>query len=337
MSAPHLHPERLIDALLRGEVSAAQRAELEEHVRVCATCAAEQQLRAALGGSSVMARLGFSSLALTPEASPLSNPHGDRQIVDRVLDTLGAEGRFVTSERAATSSAGASGVSVGGVTGAWSSWLLALCVFFSGSAAAATLIVALRPAAPRAPQISPAPAPTTTEPTAHSNELEPVAQRIPDVQAGAEAVARKVHPSRERSGVSSKPGVVRSAAEETSAAELFAQARAAHLAHQSQRAVTLYAKLGQRFPSSTEAHVSQVMLGRLYLEELNAPRTALVHFDRYLARPGPNQPEALIGRARCLRALGRGAEEIQTLRTLIERYPDSFYVEPARARMRGAE
>jgi TolA-binding protein len=70
---------------------------------------------------------------------------------------------------------------------------------------------------------------------------------------------------------------------------------------------------------------------------LNAPRTALVHFDRYLARPGPNQPEALIGRARCLRALGRGAEEIQTLRTLIERYPDSFYVEPARARMRGAE
>jgi tetratricopeptide (TPR) repeat protein len=93
-------------------------------------------------------------------------------------------------------------------------------------------------------------------------------------------------------------------------------------------AVKLYRQLEHHYPSSLEAHVSWVVLGRLYLERLDDPSAALSCFNRYLEKSGPNQPEALIGRARSLRALGRTGEEVQTLRRLVEKYPDSFYATP---------
>jgi tetratricopeptide (TPR) repeat protein len=79
------------------------------------------------------------------------------------------------------------------------------------------------------------------------------------------------------------------------------------------------------------------LLGRLYLERLGDARAALAQFDAYLKQGGANRPEALLGRARALRKLGREREEIATLRELVDAYPDSLYVAPAEERLRSVE
>lgn len=312
MSAFDIHPEHLIDAVRGGRANAAQRAELEAHMRVCAVCAAEHRLTAAFTDETegAVSKLdGLSTVAL-----------------DQMTDRLAAEGRVfsVLTDRS-------------WARAAWLPWAAAACLFFTGSAAAATLIAVWR-ADRETALIQTSVVASPMGAAVHrsvSREARPAA-----VAASVAAVAPDNVAIEPKAPVAAEPpqaGAIRTTARSSldtrnasSAGELFERARAAHLSGDAKLAVKLYRLLERRYPSSREAHVSWVVLGRLYLEQLGDPRAALSYFDRYIEKNGPNQPEALIGRARCLRALGRTQDEVQTLRRLAERYPDSFYAGRAR-------
>ena len=66
-----------------------------------------------------------------------------------------------------------------------------------------------------------------------------------------------------------------------------------------------------------------VTIGKLELD-LKQPARALRSFDAYLAAPGPLAPEALGGKIRALRALGKTSEERRAIETYLARYPDGF-------------
>jgi len=115
---------------------------------------------------------------------------------------------------------------------------------------------------------------------------------------------------------------------------LFARANAARGAGDLRAAADGYALLQAQFPGSPEATVSLVSAGDL-LARQGDPASALEQFDRYLAvdARAPLAPEALFGRARCLRALGRSRDEADTWGTLLKRFPGSLYEGAARRRL----
>jgi len=115
---------------------------------------------------------------------------------------------------------------------------------------------------------------------------------------------------------------------------LFAGANAARGAGNLRAAASRYELLERRYPDSPEATVSLVSMGDV-LVRLGESSAALRRFDRYLARnaQGPLAPEALFGRARCLRELGRLPEEADAWRALLEKFPGSLYDRYARRRL----
>jgi TolA-binding protein len=118
------------------------------------------------------------------------------------------------------------------------------------------------------------------------------------------------------------------------AAALFAQAGAARRAGDLREAAELYRSLRRRFPGSSEARLSAFSLGDLLLD-VEAPSSALDAFDAYLteAPSGSLREEALFGRARCLRALGRRQAEEATWERLVREFPRSAYEPLARRRV----
>jgi hypothetical protein len=88
-------------------------------------------------------------------------------------------------------------------------------------------------------------------------------------------------------------------------------------------ALAVYLELRRTFPSSPEASTVLVTLGKLELD-LGAPERALAAFDAYAMRGGPLGPEALSGRVRALRALGRTSEERRAIEEYLTRHPTGF-------------
>jgi TolA-binding protein len=306
MALPDIHPEHLFDRVLSGRASHAERAELEAHVHTCAGCAAEWQLAQVLRAP------------VEAEAEPVPSA-----AVDAVMTVLAREGRVASAPGLQPTKAAASR--------AWLPWAVAACLFFTGSAAAASLIVAVRLSATPSVQSKPAPSAPPREHKARVVRAKDSQERIGPVEAPVQAPLPEPVPEhpRARSTVTQKV--------QPSADELFAQARAAAMRGEHAAAAALYTTLEQRFVASDQAHVARVLLGRLYLERLGDARAALAQFDAYLKQGGANRPEALLGRARALRKLGREREEIATLRELVDAYPDSLYVAPAEERLRSVE
>jgi TolA-binding protein len=114
-----------------------------------------------------------------------------------------------------------------------------------------------------------------------------------------------------------------------SAATLFSAANQARRGGDLAQAGLLYRALQQQFPRSSEAQLSRVTLGTLLLN--SDPLAALSSFDAYL-RSGaqPLAAEALVGRARALRALGRRSEAQAAWQEVVARYPNSLYAKQAR-------
>jgi tetratricopeptide (TPR) repeat protein len=343
-----IHPEHLIDRALRGLASESERDELAAHLRVCSACAAEERLSAALREP-----LGLDAgLAATTAA------------VDAALGRLIDEGKLAPSlpnvGRAAPIRARA-----------WLPWAAAACLFFTGSAAAATLIMAVRgadaekrAAAVRAEEkragaakhrkrvaaVAVAAGSASASASAPVSESDSVSDSASasdsdsdsdsdsasDSDSDSDSVSDSVSAS--ASDSVSAPGSharrTPSAPTARDAAELFAKARAAAMQGDFTGGAALYTALQKRFAASPQAHVSRVLLGRIYLEQLHDARAALAQFDAYLQKGGPNRPEALLGRARALRALGRVQQEVEALRSLVDEYPESLYVAPAEERLR---
>ena len=124
------------------------------------------------------------------------------------------------------------------------------------------------------------------------------------------------------------------AAAAPTAAELFAEANAARRALDLRKATDLYLALDRRFPESPEAPVALVSAGDL-LSRLGEPAAALRAFDRYLERraDGALAPEALFGRARTFRQLGRRQDEVDAWRRLLHAFPGSVYESAGRQRL----
>lgn len=293
MNQVQIHPEHLMDRVLRGEASATERAELDAHLAACSSCRAERALNASLRRSY-----------------PPSQVRLDR-LVEGALTTLELEGRVAPPSRGANR------------TARWLPWVAALCLFFTGSAAAATLVMVLRHES-----LPPPAAPSEALPKSRKT-LQPAPSRAVATEPAPASPTSTVEPEPEQPTRRLRPPKRRALAIEApkspAAAELFRAARELSSQHQYKQAEGTYLDLRARYPNSKESHVASLLLARWYLERLSRPADALHELDRYLTQGGSNEPEALFQRARALSALGKRSEERRTLELIIERFGDSPY------------
>jgi TolA-binding protein len=110
------------------------------------------------------------------------------------------------------------------------------------------------------------------------------------------------------------------------AATLFARALAERQAGRAPAAIATFRELQREFADSSEATVALVSLGDLLLES-RLPAEALAYFQAYLRRApsGTLAPEAWIGKARALDALGRPSEAQAAWNEIARRFPDARY------------
>jgi TolA-binding protein len=167
---------------------------------------------------------------------------------------------------------------------------------------------------------------------APAQPLHAVATELPKA-APKSATNEKVEPST-TSREASEPKVRAQSLPAESAASLLGQASAARRAGDADRAIALYRRLENEFPSSPEAGLAALPLGGLLLDRGEA-RSALAQFDRHVrgGRSSRLLPEALYGRGRSLAALGNRAEERRTWATLLEQFPESPYAGHAKRRL----
>jgi TolA-binding protein len=210
--------------------------------------------------------------------------------------------------------------------------LLAAAFAIASAAAAARNLVlgrseppaaasAVRPAAPVAQKAAPHPNARVAPPRGESQLT------APPVPSG-NPLAAVLAP---RSAVASSPPAPDAA--ENTAAALFRRAGAARRAGDFEAARALYVELQTAFPDSSEARVSRVSLGKLYLAGGRA-RDAEREFSKYLrAGAADLREEALVGRADALFALGQSAEERNVWQELIVRHKTSVYAARARQRI----
>jgi TolA-binding protein len=95
----------------------------------------------------------------------------------------------------------------------------------------------------------------------------------------------------------------------------------------------MYHLLQEQYPGSAEAELSRVTLATLLLNAGDASG-ALAGFERYLAGPSRAlEAEALVGRARALKRLGRKPLEAAAWREVQRRFPSSVYARQATERL----
>jgi TolA-binding protein len=117
------------------------------------------------------------------------------------------------------------------------------------------------------------------------------------------------------------------------AASLFSEANAARRSGDLARARRTYAQLIERHPSSDEAGLARVSLGKLLLASGDA-RGAEREFKRYLAAGGGQlAEEALVGQAQALGIMQRSNDERQAWQRLLATYPSSVYATQAKQRL----
>lgn len=118
------------------------------------------------------------------------------------------------------------------------------------------------------------------------------------------------------------------------ASELFRSANAARRGGDVGRARRLYSELIQKYPTSDEARLAQVSLGKLLLAE-GKSKEAEREFSQYLAGgQGQLAEEALVSQAQSLERLKRGPEERAAWQRLVSEHPNSVYAAQANERLR---
>ncbi|RYZ07632.1 MAG: hypothetical protein EOO73_11690 [Myxococcales bacterium] len=123
--------------------------------------------------------------------------------------------------------------------------------------------------------------------------------------------------------VGSAPAAAAIPAENPSPGSLLQLARRELARSRPRQALTLYEQLRAAYPASAEARTVLVTMGKLELD-LGRSQRALGRFEAYLRDGGALVPEALAGKARALRALGRGAEERRAIQQYLAAHPGGF-------------
>ncbi len=126
---------------------------------------------------------------------------------------------------------------------------------------------------------------------------------------------------------------------ELSAQQLLLKAQSLRAERDWAGAADAYQKLVVRFPSSAEARASFVSLGEIQLNKLGKPAVALGQFNKYLraVKSGPLAQEALWGKGRALKSLGRPNEEKMTLDLFVARFPKAIQAREVKARLADLE
>lgn len=297
-------PDDLVVRGQRAPLNELERHALAIHLAQCAECRAAAAL-ATLFGS-------------VPYAQP-----GDDELIARVADK--ATRRPRRSSRWA-------GLRVAAA--------VALVVLTGGAATAA--LVAYRRSSERPPAMPPTSSPSPARPTARTHVV-PVARpiEVPAVEPAESPQGAPEPPRKRRPAAPMAPAPISAPApeptmvEEPTAASLFSEANTVRRSGDLRKAIALYQSLRQRFPSSSQAMLSAISVGDLLLAE-GDPAGAIAAYGAYLrgVPRGTLTEEALYGRARGLRMLGRNTEERQTWEELVGRFPRSAYQPFASRRLR---
>jgi TolA-binding protein len=215
---------------------------------------------------------------------------------------------------------------------AWSWIALAAASAVLVGVAVTTLVGQSTPPAPAAPQAERVDRPPTATSPVHAPAPEAPSKddEIPALDVSAlptvaapKAAAAPAPPSTARESAPAHP---------RTAAEMFANANDARRRRESS-ASDLYRELQSTYPSSPEAILSYVTLGRLELDHGRASY-ALAQFDRYVAtNTAELREDALGGRANALESLGRTAEELRAWETLLSEYPRTLLAAHAKERI----
>ncbi len=314
MTTLDIHPEDLFDKLEAGQLSGAENERLEKHLEHCAVCRFEWHAR---GDFQQEARV-----LLMQHQAPLllSQP-----AIERPIAKPRRRGRAMAWVVGAASFIAAAGAlaSIAGVQ-------LPTSTPADESPAQAAPSAGPRHAVRSAPVVA-APSSATASVTEPLVAASAVAGEAP--ARGAPVHAQRGRPLDAHGTEAARSAQsTASSADPDSARSLFAAANRARRQGETARAATLYRNLQQQFPASQEAVLSQVTLSTLLLA--SDPVQALAGFETYLSRGArPLEAEALVGRARALRRLGRHNAELSTWNEIARRYPNSVYAKEAQERL----
>jgi hypothetical protein len=181
--------------------------------------------------------------------------------------------------------------------------------------------------------------PATTEQAPRSPASTGIGERVPRLPRSATSA---VHPpvpfEPEPTTRSSPPAVAPSsrvdgaATRAEPATDLLREANRLRARGRWQEAERAYAEVMRGRPGNSESSVAALAAASLRLEHLGDPTGALRLYES-VTHQGVLVEEALLGVARCHRAVGNSALEAQTLKLLIARRPQPFVLEEARRRL----
>ena len=349
MKVVDIHPEELIDKLVAGAISAAERERLDAHLEQCSGCRFEIGVRADLAEDAPLIE-GRPQLAFAGSAA------AERRLTPRPAARVAVSVRPRSRRRwplvmlAAALVLCAGGATAAVVTGAvpapWRLWSPAPKAAQVASPAAATKLahqakraaakpVATNEASGAQPAASDSAAPAaatasvTVAPSAPARAEVHLAQPRATARVSSNAafpVVADVAPGGASPAEASPPRA-------DPAAALFADANRARRDGNAERAVVLYRSLQSRYPSTAESELSRALLAQLLLERGN-PEAALVGFDRYLAEGAPVlSAEALVGRARALEQLNKSTQAAAAWQEVQRRFPGSVHARLAATRL----
>lgn len=173
--------------------------------------------------------------------------------------------------------------------------------------------------------------PTETSGTRHPTVAKPATQKPTEPEASPQPQAEAPSKLEQRSAVTSRSHAA--VEPKKTASDLFRDANQARRAGDFELARALYAELQAKHPTTDEASVSRVSLGKLLLAA-GRVRDADQQFRSYLSTGRKSlEEEALLGRADALARLGESGEERRVWEALLRSHPSSVYATRARQRL----
>ncbi|MEM9069834.1 MAG: tetratricopeptide repeat protein [Myxococcota bacterium] len=279
------HLEALRDRELSGTLSPSEERALDAHVASCPACQAERRLY---------------------DAAAAEN--------DLDLDTL-----FEKVERARSAESEPRRPSPQRLP----HWTRAAVLLLAFAAAGVVFAATLGPRIFR--QDPPEPQPSAPVPPVPSSPIEVPAEEPLEEEPVEEPVEETTQVNRAEAAMRSRPRPAQReepAEAAPTARTLFVEASAARRQGERARAVAAYEDLLRLFPDSSRAPAAHYALGEL--QRRAAPAEALSHYNAYL-RSGQRalREEALLGRARTLRRMGRPGDARRAFETLLREYPNT--------------
>lgn len=331
MTLLDVHPEHLIDGFLESRLSDSEQAQLEEHLLQCDACRLELSLS--------------NDLAFEGAAGAGSTQRADELAVDRALSSMVANQVLRVPALKTLPGQRVPGQRVSGRKKLATRAMAGTLLFALGAAAAVIVMQQNLSDGGESTSdqdtiqtMSSSLAPSPVPPAVLQELEQEIEKEIEEFEAPATENEKKSAPeptgnSEEletaatgKEAASSKGAVEKSPIQ--SAADLFRLATMKRREGKQAEAVATYQKLQARFPNSPEALISRLALGRLLAS--SSPSLAYAQYDTYLRQGGPLRPEALVGRAKALSAMGQTARAKAAWQEVLEAAPNSIYAEQAR-------